>query len=531
MKILVIAPKTGLIPVGLAYIVASMKRSGHHVDCINLNGSSRIDLRGKKYDFVATGGLSCHYLQIEEIIEDAMKNGLKVILGGGIVTSEPELMCSALRPEYAVIGEGEETIVELLRCIEEGRDPASVSGICFFRNGAFVITEQRKPVPDLDALPFPDFESLGYEGFLVTLKPSDEYSYDIFDHPRVYPVITSRSCPFLCTFCYHPLGNKYRQRSISSVMEELMTAIPKYRINIVSIYDELFSYNKERVNEFCRRFRDFASNLSWEVKWTCQMRVDRLSEDMLNVMKDAGCYLISFGFESYSRRILESMKKHITPDQIHRAVHLASDKGISLQANFIFGDRAETLQTASETLEFWEEHADSGILLNFIFPCTGSAIYKHCVEKGIIKNKLDYIRNHFFDIYNITSLSGGEFYKLRVRVLKAGIKRYPRTIPFKVGADGIEAQCPHCRTIVSYGNFSVANDNNDMYMISPSLLFFNKMIYCRNCRRRFFASSRAYMVYARFIIFFLTPSMLGFLAKVKAVMSRVLFSERRNRKA
>ncbi len=263
-------------------------------------------------------------------------------------------MSRALNADYSIIGEGEEAIVDLLSCLENNDNLSMVKGICYLDNGNYFLTEERKQINDLDSIPWPDYESFNYNNHLASMKPTDQYYYDIFDYPREYPLVASRSCPFLCTFCYHPSGNKYRQRSVDSIMEELKERIPKYKINIVGIYDELFSNNKERLYEFCRRFKEFADTLPWEVKWGCQMRVDSLDEKLLETMKDSGCFMVSYGFESYSPKILKSMKKYIKPEQIHNAIHKTLDKGISIQANFIFGDVAETMDTAMETLNFWK---------------------------------------------------------------------------------------------------------------------------------------------------------------------------------
>ncbi len=512
-------------PVGIAYIVSSLKKAGHDVECLNKSENYRLRevLTEERFDFIATGGLSSQYAGIKQIISTAKKMGAKVILGGGIVTCEPELIVRTLGVDFAVIGEGEETVVELLSCIESGGDVKSVAGIAFIEEGRFVLTDGRKPIANLDSVPFPDWDVLELGKQLDCMRPSDSYFNDIYDYPRVYPLISSRSCPFLCTFCYHPLGQKYRKRSIDSIMDELEAAIPKYRINIVAIYDELFASDEKRLQEFCQRFRAFTSSLSWGVTWNCQMRVDKLTDNMLASMKGSGCFMVSYGFESYSQEVLKSMRKHITPDQIHKAIHMTLDRGISIQANFIFGDVAETNATASETLAFWKEHSFAGILLSFIFPCPDSYLYRYCIDKGIIKDRLHYIEKHFFDIYNMTQLSEEEFYRLRVAVVTAALKYYPRTVPLAVGDDSVKVRCPHCSQIIEYRNFVITDNNAAIYAFRPNRLLFNKMMYCRNCRHRFFAVSRVYQIYSKVLVRLLSPGFLRRYEKAKHLMSHISF--------
>jgi radical SAM superfamily enzyme YgiQ (UPF0313 family) len=486
MKILVVTPKYTYFPVGIAYIAASMKNANHDVDCYIYDKQDGLARRLKgKYDIVATGGLSSQYHEIKEIVSLAKQHHIRVIGGGGIITSEPELLSKALDIDYAVIGEGEETVVELLACLEHVEDLSTVNGIGYFKSGKFILTSSRKQNDNLDILPWPDYDGFNFTSHLDLSRPTDQYHYDIFDEPREYPIITSRSCPYLCTFCYHPTGDRYRQRSVDNIMDEIRYVVRKYRINIISIYDELFSYNQARIIDFCAKFKEFIATLPWEVKWTCQMRVSGLKDEMLDAMRDSGCYMVSYGFESYSPIVLKSMKKNITPEQIHHAVHATLDRKISIQANFIFGDRAETLDTARETLEFWRDHLEAGILLAFIIACPNSVMYQHAIRTGLIKDRLDFIANHFYDIFNMTEMSEENFTRLGEMVHRYRNKYYCYTIPINRTSNSLSVRCPHCHKITTYNNFSITGYN------------YIKMMYCRNCRKRFFAVSLWFKIVSR----------------------------------
>lgn len=491
MNVLFVAPRnaTKIFPVGLAYVIAALKRAGHSVDCLNLNLVTDLKIEENRFDIVATGGLACHLSDIEHIVELARVSGVKTVVGGGIVSSEPELMTRELQVDYAVIGEGEVTVCELLRCLENGEDVHAVPGLAFVENDRFFLTEPRKPIMDLDSLPYPDYESLGFQEHLSTFRPSDLYYLDYFDHPRGYPIVASRSCPFECTFCYHPLGRVYRQRSIDSIMEELQAVVPKYRINVIEILDELFSLDGERLKVFCERLADFRKSLSWELKWGCQLRVANIDRDTLEVLKRSGCYNLSLGLESYSKTVLDSMKKKITPDEIHKAVHCLLDTDLRLQGNFIFGDRAETMVTARETIDFWKKHSDAGILLSFVQPYPGSELYKHCLDKGIITDRIDFIKNHIFDTFNMTDIPDDEFFKLRLELLRLDFKFNRHTIPKSINNESIVMVCPHCNETITYNNFILVEKNSMLFSLRQSELFYNKMMYCRNCGRRYWARS------------------------------------------
>lgn len=487
MKILVVMPNDTIYPVGIAYITASLKKAGHLVDGIIFNNyDTLVEKLRNNYDFIATGGLSSEYIKLKHISNIAKQVNTKIIIGGGIITSEPELMSKALNVDYSIIGEGEETIIELISCIEKNENLSNVKGICYFDKGELKITENRNQIEDLDSIPWPDFDAFNYSKHLDSMKPTDLYYYDIFDYPREYPLVASRSCPFLCTFCFHPTGNRYRQRSIDSIMNELKEMIPKYKINIVSIYDELFSYSEERCYEFSKRFKEFTETLSWEVKWGCQMRVSDINVEMLDAMKASGCFLVSYGFESYSKKVLKSMKKAIQPEQIHNAIHKTLDRGISIQGNFIFGDKAETLESAMDTLEFWKEHTEAGIQIYNVMACPKSEIYQYCINNNIISDKLNYIKYHLFDALNMTEMSKRDFSKLLDLIYIYQLKYNVCVTPAKINPDSIVVRCPHCEEIIQYNNFTIKG------------LFYKRVMYCRNCRKRFYIVSAVFALYSKY---------------------------------
>jgi anaerobic magnesium-protoporphyrin IX monomethyl ester cyclase len=486
-----------LIPVGLAYISAVLKENNHNVTILNLNhldGSTdtiiKNDFSKNSYDVVITGGLSPFYPNIQAIVDAVRKYapGIKIILGGGLISSQPEIMVNLLKPDFAVIGEGEQTLKELLECLEKKGDVAAVNGL-IYRNaeGVIVRTKPRDPIRDLDALPWPDYEGFGYAESLDHLLPSVGSYYDVFDEPRVYPMISSRSCPFVCTFCFHPLGNKYRQRSVDNIMQEIEYAVKKYRINIILFYDELLAQNRDRITELCKRIKEFSSTLPWELKWICQMRVEYLEEDVVREMKDAGCYFFSLGLESYSPTVLKSMKKKITPQQIDTALRTCKRVGISYTGNFIFGDIAETKETYQETLNYWKNNRDLCETCIGMMPITiyqGSYIYQHAVKKGIIKDEIEFIKDRAknFDAYlnpvNFTDAMTDEEYQQMLLDFKSAsaIYKYYVTPLVNIQTEDrheVQVKCPYCKEISTYKNYRIPEG------------FVKIDICCRKCRSRF----------------------------------------------
>jgi radical SAM superfamily enzyme YgiQ (UPF0313 family) len=215
----------------------------------------------------------------------------------------------------------------------------------------------------------------------------------------------------------------------------------------------LFSYDRERVIEFCKQLGEFRKTVLWDIRWCCSLRVDNVDEELLKAMKDSGCYMICLGLESYSSIVLKSMKKHITPQQIKTAIEMITNNGMGVQGTFIFGDTAETLETASETLTYYRYNIDAirdAVGLGFIIPFPGSEIYKRCILNGVITNEYELIQMRekkgldFFNPMNLTdTLTDKEFAGLVDEVMTTAWATGHFVVPKRVG-NGLQFECPYC---------------------------------------------------------------------------------------
>jgi anaerobic magnesium-protoporphyrin IX monomethyl ester cyclase len=477
-------------PLSLGYVVASLKKNGYKVDCLNLNhfdGKIKNNINAwldkKKYDFVLTGGMVMNYAPVKLVIDTAKSHCSqpKIILGGTIITATMEIIFKDLKPDFGIIGEAEETLIELFKSLENNKDLKKVAGIVYLENGEMIFTGKRTPKLKLDDLPFPDYGAIGYDEFLENTKPSYSYWHSIFDYPRMYNLIGSRSCPFSCTFCWH-YGN-YRERSIKNIMEEIEHAIDRFNINLVFVNDECISLNKKRLIEFCDSIAKLRKRKNIDLRWIGNLRVEVVDEPTLKKMKDAGCYITGYGLESYSDKVLKSMNKKITPEQIKSAIKMTMDYKMSIQGSFIFGDPAETFETADETLNYWRDYCEGQAHLSFVKPFPHSAIYQYCLDKGIIKDRLKHIVNinDYVDVYeNMTSLTDKEFNNLRKKV-SSYLTKYRKLVhPLSVNKSGdgtyeLDAECPYCKKINCYKNFKIENR-----------FFFGYLVLCRDCMMKYY---------------------------------------------
>ncbi len=444
---------TYMFPLGMAYVSASLKQVRTQVFCLNLNMNFREieeEVRDAicKYDVdvIATGGLTPNFKQVRTIISAAKRFKPEIITmaGGGLLTATPEVIMRGI-PELDIgmIAEGEITIRELAETLENGKDLGQVKGIVYRTIDQTVVrTEEREDIQDLDALPFPDYE--GFE----------------FDGKNSVSICTSRSCPFGCSFCFHTCGKKYRSRSLDNVFEEIDWLVEKYNIKFLGILDELFSIDIVKMKAFCERIQDY------DIKWSCQMRVDRMSVEMLRMMKKAGCVSISFGIESADNRVLESMEKHITIEKVEEALIMAREAGICPFGNLLLGEKADDLESFQKCLEWYQAHPDIQLGFNKILVLPGSKLYKYAVDNGYIQDEVKYLEDENYTI-NITKMSD-EQYKKCVEIMDDVVARreYPLENETVSGCDPqthkavVTGKCPLCGkpvTFLSKDCFAIKN--------------------------------------------------------------------------
>jgi radical SAM superfamily enzyme YgiQ (UPF0313 family) len=392
-----------IFPVGIAYVSASMKRAGYRVFTANLDfpeGDTYSVLHelllANNIDVVCTGGLSLDCHKIKDVIDTARKINPRVItvVGGGIISSDPETAMRVLDADIGVIGEGEHTMCELANALDNGEAYGNVAGLIYRDADALIRTTPRKEIADLDSIAFPDFDGFNYGQWVK-----------FFGGAGV--LLSDRSCPFRCTFCFHPTGEKYRQRSLDNIFKEIDYQIQHYQLKSVGLTSELFATTKQRVLEFCNRINKY------NVTWSCCLRVTDVDENLLRQMRESGCNLVCYGLESADNSILKSMRKGITVEQIKRALDLSYEAGISTEAsNFIFGDINETAETVANTMKFWWQYnRKTHINLSLIQTYPGTYLYEYACQKNIITDKEQFLRDGC-PIINVSKLSGTEFHEL-----------------------------------------------------------------------------------------------------------------------
>lgn len=300
-------------------------------------------------------------------IKAALPDTIVIVGGPHISSMGPETMERFREFDYAVVGEGEKVLMDLLSALETEADLRAVPGI-IFRRGPFVQVTSGNPVNRLlDDLPMPAWDLL--PDFPRAYPPA------IYDFPRgpVATIAASRGCPFHCKFCdTSTFGARVRHYSPRKVFEMMRHLHHAYGVRHIMFVDDLFLASRQRVTELCNLLLDSGLRMTW----TCTARVDTVKPDVLKLMKQAGCWEISFGLETGSDDLLQKMDKAARVEKSEQAVGWTAEAGIRTKGLFMLGYPGETAETISATKDFVRRIPMTIMNLTKFTPYPGSPIYR-----------------------------------------------------------------------------------------------------------------------------------------------------------
>jgi len=364
-------------PLGLAYI-ASVLRQNHEVKIIDSNilnytiGDVEEELRSFNPDVVGITSVTPSIYEAYKVAETAKKvrEDCTVVLGGPHATFMPrETMEECKYIDIIVRGEGEETTRELIENIEKGAPLNEVKGITFREKNGIIDTEPRLFIKNIDNIPFPSRD----------LLPMHLYK---FNGVKYTTMLTSRGCPFKCSFCSSSrlFGGYWRGRSPENVLEEMKTVYEEYGIRNIEFMDDTFTLNQERAEKIC----DEIIKQGWDISWGASSRVDTLSKKLVEKMKKAGCWIIFLGIESGSQKILDAIGKRITLEQVKKAVKILKDAGIQVLGSFIIGFLQDTTETIKETIKFAKSLNLNYAEFSILTPYPGTPIFDYAKKNNML---------------------------------------------------------------------------------------------------------------------------------------------------
>lgn len=403
-------------PQGLAYIASVLLKEGYNVEVYNQDKHHYPEehlteyLNKETFDVVGLSVIAGYYqyrrlLKISEAINKS-QNRPFFIIGGHGPSPEPEYFLKKTNADAAVIGEGEETIIELMECLGNQKSLATVKGIAFQDNGKVVINTRRPLIRDVDSIPFPAFHLFPVDYYRL-LRPPNVAKTDF-----VMPVLSGRGCTFECSFCYR-LDKGYRPRNEECIIEEIKLLKKNYGITYIIFSDELLMSSVERTLSLCEKF----IRTKLDIKWECNGRLNYAKPDVLKLMKQAGCVFINYGIESMDDQVLKNMKKGLTTGQVIKGIETTLDTGISPGLNVIFGNIGDNKDTLKKGLDFLLKYNDAAQMRTIrpVTPYPGSPLYYYAIQKGLLKDCEDFYEKKHVNSdllsVNFTDMSDDEFHR------------------------------------------------------------------------------------------------------------------------
>ena len=372
------------VPLGLCYIAASLEQAGHEVDILDMNSQRVSDKALVKHiedsALVGIGGLVTEYgevVRLVKVIKSADENEI-VVLGGPLATTHSEELLVASGADVAVIGEGEQAIVELVNGIKIGHSQKFIKGIVYQDNGKVITHQPREPEMNLDSIPHP-------ARHLLDMGRYSTHHFKTFGikvpKMKSTTMISSLACPYHCSFCFGDLhGKKWRARSPEDIVSEMKELRRDYNIRGIVFNDDTFAVNKKRVLDFCSLLEKELP----DAVWYCNGRVNLMDEEMIQAMAKSGCVGIAYGIESGNQAILDSVHKQITLEQVERIVGLTKKYGIHVTGYWMIGILGDTKETISETLDFAEKLDLDFYGWGITSPIPGTEMYAKAVDMGLV---------------------------------------------------------------------------------------------------------------------------------------------------
>ena len=360
------------VHLGLAYMAAYARE--HHEDLNFQVLDTRVATHKEAkrffhstFDLIGITVYSPVYYEVIALFNRVRKTfpGVPVCLGGPYVTTIREDIFKKTPADFAVYGEGEITFSELIDHLKGNKDLKDIQGLMYKdQQGNVTINQPRTHITDLNKIPMP--------------------AYDLFPMER-YPLhrmVTSRGCPFGCSWCNSSsIWNKsYRTRSPENMVAEIELLLKNYGKKIFVFGDNSFNIDLKRVEKFC----DLLIDKEIKILWSISLRADIMTQELAYKMKEAGCYNVSIGIESANNEILSYIRKSTTIEKISEGIKMMKNAGIEVLSQFVIGSPHETLETVKQSVEYAKNSGSDFVNFYTVLPFKGTPQWDYVMEHGTL---------------------------------------------------------------------------------------------------------------------------------------------------
>ncbi|MCE5329737.1 B12-binding domain-containing radical SAM protein [bacterium] len=387
MKILFVYPDINIRGGALSYhyglgsLSSVLKKGGHQTALQYLYGNYDSKpllqkIEEFKPDVIGITTVSFQFKYIKRLLKDISKYGIFTICGGPHISLAPYELEKTEYLNAICVGEGEYALLELVNALERKEDITKIKNIWVKKDGEIYSNPSRPFIEDLDKLPFVDRELFDFQ----------EIVYSDYDRAEF---MSSRGCPYSCTYCSNSglrkvsEGKYVRFRSVENVIAEIKDVITRYKVKSIYLNDDVFTINKGYVEEFCRMYKK-------EIGYPFEIntRVENLTLEILQMLKDAGCYRIAMGLEQGDEKFRkEVLNRPMSNQKIEEAFALAKEVGLKTKTFNIVGFPFETADIHMGTVNLNRKIQPSSIVIYIFEPYPGTPLYDICVENNFIEKE------------------------------------------------------------------------------------------------------------------------------------------------
>lgn len=363
-------------PLGLLYVSAYLKSKNIANDVFDTTFSSQQSqlefILGKQPKIICiyTNLMTkVEVIKLIKILKTAIYNFPKIVLGGPDVTYNIENYLKA-GADFLVIGEGEETTFELYHSIMNNGNFHEVDGIAFIENGQIIQTKARTKFRELDELPLPNREAINMHNYLETWKTNHGESS--------MTISTQRGCPYTCKWCSTAVyGQSYRRRPAQQVAAEMKMLKDQYNPDAIWFVDDVFTIS----HKWLTAFHEEVVKQNAQIRFECITRAERLNEEILKLLKEAGCFRIWIGAESGSQEIIDAMDRRVDVNHVKKIIQDTNAMGIETGTFIMLGYPGETAKNIDETIQYLKEAKPTHYTITVAYPIKGTSLYNEIEDK------------------------------------------------------------------------------------------------------------------------------------------------------
>ena len=363
-----------LPPLGLAYMAAVLTERDYDVNIVDLNvGQDQQSVPEDNWDLAGLTLDTSRYYKGMDYARMLKSKGAKVVVGGPHASFMAEEILRSGSADFVVRGEGEHTVLELVEAISGGGNLEQIKGLSYRTDNQIIHNSDRTYSDVLDSLPFPARHLLNM----------DKYRTSKLGTRSITSILTSRGCPYQCSFCASSklAGTFWRARSVESIIEEIQLIKDNYGYTAFAFVDDNFTLSPQRVIDLCKEI----CKRSLDIHWWCFSRVDTIvkNPEMVSLMYEAGCRSTYIGIESRSQETLDFYNKKISADISREAVSILKDNKIEMTASFIIGALGEDKKMVEDTLRFAKSLNPNTVSFTILTPYPGTDLFEQVRDRII----------------------------------------------------------------------------------------------------------------------------------------------------